>query len=60
MKVLIGDETFYYLHEEGELKGVVLTHVDNLILAGFSQFIERIRIQMIYVMTISKVERDMF
>ena len=42
--VMIGDEAFYYLHEERELKGVVLTHVDDLILAGDSQFIERIRI----------------
>ena len=28
LKVMIGDEAFYYLHEKGELKGVVLTHVE--------------------------------
>ena len=31
LKVMIGHEAFYYLHEEGELKGVVLMHVDDLI-----------------------------
>ena len=54
--VMIGDETFYYLHEEGELKGVVLTHVDDWILARDSQFIERIRIGITDVLTVSKVE----
>ena len=55
LKVMIGDEAFYYLHEKGELKGEVLTHVDDLILARDFQFIERIRIGISDVLTVSKV-----
>ena len=34
LKVMEGDEAFYYQHENGELKGVVITHVDDFTLAG--------------------------
>ena len=42
LKVMDGNKAFYYLHEEGELKGAVQTHVDNFSLAGTADFIERI------------------
>ena len=29
LKIMPGDEAFYYLHEEGKLQGAVLTHVDD-------------------------------
>ena len=29
LKVMEGDEAFYYLHRDGELIGAVITHVDN-------------------------------
>ena len=29
LKVMPGYEVFHYIHEEGELQGAVLTHVDN-------------------------------
>ena len=45
----------YYLHEEGELQGVVLTHVDDLILARSAEFIEKIRARIADVFTVSKV-----
>ena len=43
LKIMLGDETFCYLHQEGELQGVVLTHIDDLILAGSARFLEKIR-----------------
>ena len=33
LKVLEGDEAFYYLHKDGILVGGVITNVDDLILA---------------------------
>ena len=38
----IGDDAFYYLHEEGELQHVVLTHVDDLILARTFEFMRNL------------------
>ena len=58
LKVMEGDEAFYYLHEEGELQGAVLTHVDDLILDERAEFIENIRAGIADVLTVSKVERD--
>ena len=43
LKVMPGDEEFYYLYEDERLVGAVLTHVDDLILAGNKKFVERIR-----------------
>ena len=51
---------FYYLHKEGEFQGAVLTHVDTLILAGSTAFIEKIRAGIAEELTVSKVEKDMF
>ena len=43
IKVIEGDEAFYYLHdEEGFLKGAMITHVDDFTLAGMSSFIEKV------------------
>ena len=47
-------------HEDGKLIGAVLTHVDDLILAGNEKFIERIREGIAMVLTVSKIERDKF
>ena len=33
LKVMEGDEAFYYLHREGELIGTVITHVNDFTLA---------------------------
>ena len=32
LKVMEGDEAFYYLHQDGELMGAVITHVDDFTL----------------------------
>ena len=60
MKVMEGDEAFYYLHEEGVLKGMVITHVDDFTLAGTADFIKKVLEMVEKELTISKVERDNF
>jgi hypothetical protein len=37
-----GDETFYFCYEKEDLKGMVLTHVDDFNIARTKEFIERI------------------
>ena len=60
LKVMLGDEVFYHLHEDGQLKGLVLTHVDDLILAGDGEFIQKIQEVIVQVLTVSKVKKDKF
>ena len=38
----------------------MLTHVDDLILAGNEEFIERIREGIAMVLTVSKIDKDKF
>ena len=42
MKVMDGDEAFYYLHQDGKLKGVVIMHVDDFTLAGTKESINKV------------------
>ena len=42
MKVMEGDEAFYYLHRDGVLRGAVITHVDDFTLAGIPDFIKKV------------------
>ena len=42
LKVMEGDEAFYYLHRDGELMGAVITHVDDFTLAGTEDFIKEV------------------
>ena len=42
LKVMDGDKVFYYLFEDGKLKGAVQTHVDDFKLAGTPDFIKMI------------------
>ena len=60
LKVMLGDEAFYYMHENDQLKGLVLTHVDDLILAADEEFVENIRSGIAEVLMVSKLERDKF
>ena len=40
MRKLVGDEALYYKHNEnGDLVGIVSTHVDNFSLAGTEDFL---------------------
>ena len=54
-----GDEAFYFLHEEGNLKGAVLTHVDDNII-GIDIIMEMILDNVDRELTISKIERTKF
>ena len=53
-----GDEAFYYQDEDGELKGVVITHVDDFTLAGTYEFVERVLEIVCKELTISKITLD--
>ena len=60
IKVMEGDEAFYYLHRNGELIGTVITHVDDLTLAGTEAFINEVLQTVSRELTVSKIERDNF
>ena len=55
-----GDEAFYFLHQEGYLKGEELTHEDGFNLAGKDDFIEEVLEEIERELTVSKVKRDKF
>ena len=60
MKVMEGDEAFYYLHRDGVLRGGVITHINNFTLAGTSYFIKEVLVMVERELTVLKVERDNF
>ena len=60
MKVMPRDEAYYHMHEEGECQCSVLTHVDDFVVAGKENFVEKIRLGIAEVLTVTKVERDKF
>ena len=60
LKVMLGDEAFYYMHEKGELMGAVLTHVDDFFMVGTDEFVEKLRVGIAEDLIVLKVERDRF
>ena len=60
LKVMEGDEAFSYLHRNGELRGTVITHVNNFTLAGNEDFIKEVLETVSREPTVSKIERDSF
>ena len=60
LKIMDGDEAFYFWHEDGNLNGAVLTHVDNFNLAGHDDFMEKVLEQVKREITVSKVEKENF
>ena len=60
LKVIKGDETFYYLHRDRDLIGTVITHVDDFTLAGTEAFINEVLETVSRELTVSKIERDNF
>ena len=60
VRVMDGDEAFYYLHEDGYFKGMVLIHIDDFNLAGTAKFVEEVLEIVDQQLTVSKVERDKF
>ena len=60
LRILPRDQAFYYLYEQGELQGAVLTHVDNFTVAGNENILEEVTKGISDTLTISKVEKDKF
>ena len=60
LKVMEGDEAFYYLHQDGELMGGVITHINNFTLTGTEDLIKEVLKTISRELTISKIERDNF
>ena len=60
MKVMEGDEAFYYKHQDNELQGAVITHVDDFTLAGTEDFIKEVLETVARELTVSKIEKDSF
>ena len=60
LKVLEGDEAFYYLHKDGKLIGAVITHVDDFTLAGTEDFVNDVIKTVAEELTVSKIERENF
>ena len=61
MKVLEGDEAFFYRHDEkGDLEGMLSSHVDDLILAGTENFLDEITEKIASKLEISKLADNEF
>ena len=60
LKVMEGDEAFYYLHQDRELMGAVIMDVDDFTLAGTEDFIKEVSETISRELTVSKIERDRF
>ena len=55
-----GDEAFYYQHNGDTLVGMVITHVDDLTIAGTKAFVNKISEKVQSLLKVSKVEKDRF
>ena len=55
-----GDEAYYFKHDGNELKGMVLTQVDDFLIAGKPDFLDSILEKISSNLTFSKVENDHF
>ena len=60
LKVMEGDEAFYYLHRDGDLIGTVITHVDDFTLARTDAFINEVIETVSRELTVSKIEKYNF
>ena len=61
LRILDGDEAFYFRHDEnGNLEGMVSSHVDDFILAGTEKFLEEIMSKIAQKLEISKLEDNEF
>ena len=61
LRKLDGDEAVYYkLNEEGNLEGMVSTHVDDFDVAGRKKFVKMLTKEISKVLDVSTVESDCF
>ena len=55
-----GDEAFNFLHKDGDLQGVVLTHVDDLLHGGTGDFQKGVMREVRESFIFSQEESDQF
>ena len=61
LRILDGDEVFYFRHDKnGNLDGMVSSHVDDFILAGTDKFLEKLTRKIAEKLEISKLEDNEF
>ena len=60
LKTLPGDEEFFYKNINGNLSGMIITHVDDFQIAGTEDFITNILKKLNSSLTVSKTERDSY
>ena len=60
LRVLEGDEAFYYVHTDGKLIGAVITHVDDFTLAGTEEFAKEVINTVSEELTVSKNREGKF
>ena len=60
LQTIDGDEAFYFLNVDGQLKGTITTNVDDFNLAGMVEFVEKVISHLEQELTVSKIEEDAF
>ena len=60
LKIVKGDEAFYFTHRDNELVGMIMTHVDDFVIAGKEDYLEKIGGKIRTNLMVSKVEKDKF
>ena len=61
MKTLDGDEAFYHRHDkDGNLDGMISSHVNDFILAGTDEFLDEITRNILEKLEILKFKDDEF
>ena len=60
LKTLPGDDAVYYQHKDGKLIGMILSHVDDFMIAGTKGFVNRIIKGIKKKFTVSKIEENNF
>ena len=60
LNTLLGEDAVYYQHINGNLIGVILSHVDDFTITGTNEFVNRIVEGLKKIFTISKIEENNF
>merc|ERR1711873_382510 len=60
LKTLPGDDAVYYKHKNGNLIGLILSHIDDFTIAGTLEFVKRVVTGIQERFTVSKVEEENF
>ena len=60
MTKLNGDEAFYMKHDDDNLEGMLLMHVDDFLVSGTAEFVNDLTEMLKKNLTVSQVEDDQF